>query len=140
MQSSPSFSFLRRALAIDASASAAMSIALLTLAPQIAALTDLPSGLLREAGVVLLPFVAFVGFLATRREPARIGVWIVIALNAVWVVDSFLLLFTGWVEPNGLGYVFILAQAVAVAVFAELEYVGLQRARGHESRALGLER
>jgi hypothetical protein len=52
----------------------------------------------------------------------------VIALNALWVIDSVALLFTGWVQPALFGYAFVLAQAAAVAVLAELEYLGLQRA------------
>jgi hypothetical protein len=54
-------------------------------------------------------------------------VWIIIALNAVWVVDSIMLLFSGWVAPNGLGYAVVIAQAAAVLVLADLEYMGLKR-------------
>ncbi len=53
----------------------------------------------------------------------------VIALNAGWVAASLLLLLAGWVEPNGLGYAFILGQAGAVAVLAEMQYVGLRRSK-----------
>jgi hypothetical protein len=128
MQSKSSFSWLRRVLAIDAVSSAAMGLGLLVLAPTLAPLLNLPLDLLREAGVILLPFAALVGYLASREQPARAGVWTVIALNAVWTVDSIVLLLSGWVEPNGLGYAFVIGQAVVVGVFAELEYVGLRRA------------
>jgi CHASE2 domain-containing sensor protein len=76
---------------------------------------------------VLLPFAAFVGFVASRREPARIAVWVIIAMNIVWVVDSIVLLFTGWVAPSALGYAFVIAQAAVVLVLADLEYMGLKR-------------
>ncbi|HVF18608.1 MAG TPA: hypothetical protein VNA21_16915 [Steroidobacteraceae bacterium] len=128
MQSKASFSWLRRVLAIDAVSSAAMGLGLLVLAPTLAPLLNLPLDLLREAGAILLPFAALVGYLASREQPARAGVWTVIALNAVWTVDSIVLLLSGWVEPNGLGYAFVIGQAVVVGVFAELEYVGLRRA------------
>ena len=59
----------------------------------------------------------------------RLGVWSIIGLNVVWVIDSVLILATGWVEPNALGYAVVIAQALAVGVFAELEYVGLRRSR-----------
>ena len=49
-------------------------------------------------------------------------------LNAVWTLDSVLLLFSGWIEPNGLGYAFVIGQAVIVGVFAELEIIGIRRA------------
>jgi hypothetical protein len=50
-------------------------------------------------------------------------------------LDSVLLLFTGWVEPTGLGEVFVIAQAVVVAVVAELELVGLRRSTLVEAHA-----
>jgi hypothetical protein len=36
---------------------------------------------------------------------------------------------TGWVAPTWLGYAFVLVQAVVVALFAELQFFGLRRAR-----------
>ena len=128
MPSNSTFSFLRRVLAFDAVSSGALGLGALLFAPTLAGLLGLPVDLLREAGIVLLPFAAFVGFLASRQEPSRIGVWIVIALNALWVIDSVLLLFANGVEPNALGYAFIIGQAIAVGVLAELQYVGLRRA------------
>jgi hypothetical protein len=119
--------FLRRVLAIDAVSSGAMGLGLVLLAPALAAILGLPAELLREAGWVLLPFAAFVGFLALRQQVSRPGVWIVIALNALWVIDSVLLLVAGSVEPNALGYTFVIGQAIIVGVFAELEYFGLRR-------------
>jgi len=51
----------------------------------------------------------------------------VIAINAAWVAGSVLLLLSGRIEPNILGYAFILGQALAVAGFAEMQYVGLRK-------------
>jgi hypothetical protein len=48
-------------------------------------------------------------------------------LNALWTADSFLFFATGWVTPTQLGYAFVSAQALGVAVFAGLEYVGLKK-------------
>jgi hypothetical protein len=107
--------------------SGATGIAMFALADLFASLLQLPIELVREAGIILLPFAAFVGFVASRREPARIAVWTIIALNVVWVVDSIALLFTGWVAPNALGYVFVIAQAAMVLVLADFEYMGLKR-------------
>jgi hypothetical protein len=120
-------SLLRRVLIVDALTSGACGVAMFALADVFASLLQLPVELVREAGMILLPFAAFVGFVASRQEPARIAVWAIIALNIVWVVDSILLLFTGWVAPNVLGYVFIVAQAAMVLVLADLEYMGLKR-------------
>jgi hypothetical protein len=48
-------------------------------------------------------------------------------LNALWAVDSILLLVTGWVTPTELGNTFVVAQALGVASFAVLEYFGFKR-------------
>ena len=120
-------SLLRRVLIVDAVTSGAMGLAMVAFAELFADLLQLPLDLVSEAGIVLLPFAAFVGFVASRREPARLAVWTIIALNVVWVVDSIVLLFTGWVAPNALGYAFVVAQAAVVLVFADFEYMGLKR-------------
>jgi len=120
--------FLRQVLIADAIASAATGLLMLFAAAPLEQWLALPASLLRAAGASLLPFAAIVGWLALRETISRTGVWMVIGLNALWVVDSVALLFTGWVQPAVLGYAFVLAQAAAVAVLAELEYVGLRRA------------
>jgi len=119
--------FLRRVLLLDAVSSAGMGLLLVVAAGPLGSLLNLPDALLREAGVVLLPFAAFVGYLATRASLARAAVWSVIALNAVWAADSIGLLLTDWIAPNALGHAFIIGQALFVALMTELEYVGLRR-------------
>ncbi len=54
----------------------------------------------------------------------------VIALNAIWVVESLLVAFGGWVSLTGVGLAFVLTQALAVAIFAEAQWIGLRRAGG----------
>ena len=120
--------FLRRVLIADAIASAATGLLMLVGAAPLEQWLALPAGLLRTAGASLIPFAALVAWLALRETVSRAGVWMVIALNVIWVVDSVALLFTGWVQPAMLGYAFVLFQAAAVAVLAELEYMGLRRA------------
>jgi hypothetical protein len=122
-------SLLRRVLVVDAVASGASGIAMIGFAELLANLLQLPVDLISEAGIVLLPFAAFVGFVASRSEPARFAVWAIIALNVVWVVDSIVLLVAGWVAPNALGYAVVIAQAVGVLVLADLEYMGYRRSR-----------
>lgn len=120
-------SLLRRVLTLDAVFSGVSGIAMIAFADVFASLLQLPVELISEAGIVLVPFAAFVGFVASRSEPARLAVWAIIAINVVWAVDSIVLLFSGWVAPNGLGYAFVIAQAAAVLVLADLEYMGLKR-------------
>lgn len=126
---SDSSSFLRRVLLADAAAGAATGLLMLFGAGLLEQLLGLPRALLQVAGLSLLPFAALIGYLATREQLSRKGVWAVIICNAIWVVDSVLLLLSGWVEPTRLGQAFVIAQALVVAIFAELEYFGLRRGR-----------
>jgi hypothetical protein len=122
-------SFLRRVLLADAIASAATGLLMLLGAGFLEPLLGLPGALLKTAGLLLLPFAALVAFAATRDQVSRPLVWLVIASNAIWTVDSILLLLSGWVAPTMLGTAFVIAQAVVVGLFAELEYFGLRKTR-----------
>jgi hypothetical protein len=111
----------------DAAISGATGLLMALGAGVLAGLLGLPAGLLRYAGLSLLPFAALVVLLARRDPPSHPSVWAVIGVNAAWVAGSILLLLSGAVAPNGLGYAFVVGQALAVALFAELQYVGLRR-------------
>ena len=60
-------------------------------------------------------------------DGASSGLLAVIATNGAWVLGSFLLLLVPGIAPSGLGYAVVIGQALAVAVLAEMEYVGLRR-------------
>lgn len=119
-------SLLRRALLLDAAASGATGALMLLAAGPLSDLTHLPPGLLRGAGAVLLPYAGFVLWLGLRAVPARGLVKAVVAINALWVVESVGILLLGWVAPNLLGVGFVLAQALVVAVFAGLQAAALR--------------
>jgi hypothetical protein len=119
--------FLRRVLLADAITSGAMGLLLALLAGPLARWFGLPAGLLREVGIFLLAFAAFVAVLGLRRAPPRLLFWLVIVGNALWALDSVLLLVSDWVAPTALGGTFVVAQALVVAALAELEYTGLRR-------------
>ena len=119
--------FLRYALLADAVASGATGLLLIAGAGVLESLLNIPLALSREAGLVLIPYVAFVATVGTRETIARGAVWAIIAANAVWALASVALLVSGWIAPNLLGVVFIALQAAVVAVFGELQFVGLRR-------------
>lgn len=127
MSSIETSTFLRRVLLLDAASCAGMGLALVTFNGWLSGVLNLPVGLLREAGVVLLPFALLLVFMSTRSRLPRAAVWAVIVGNAVWAIDSIVLLFTGWVQPNLSGTLFVAGQAAFVAVMAELEYIGLRK-------------
>lgn len=119
--------FLRQVLLADAAASGATGLLMTIGAAPLEGLLGLPAALLRYAGLSLLPFAALLAFAGTRSSLPRPAVWAVIVVNALWVADSILLLLGGWVSPTALGTAFVIAQALAVALLAELEYMGLRK-------------
>jgi hypothetical protein len=119
--------FLRRALMLDAVASGATAVLLIAAAGFVDQLLGLPVALMRGAGIVLLPYVAFVAFTGTREHIAPVAVWAIIAANVVWAVASFALLLSGWIAPTTLGVAFVAVQAVVVGLLGELQYMGLRR-------------
>jgi hypothetical protein len=121
-------SLLRFALLGDAIATGTTGLLMALGAGFLTSLLGLPESLLRWAGLLLLPYAAAIAYLGTRERLSRGSVWTVIASNAVWAAASVLLLLSGWVHPSGLGTAFVIFQAVAVAAFAEAQYLGLRRA------------
>ena len=120
--------FLRAALIGDAAASGATGLLTGLGAGFCATLLELPEDLLRTGGLVLIPYAAAVAFLGTRESLSPGSVWAVIVANVIWVAASALLLLSGAVAPNALGYAFVIAQAVVVAGFADAQFLGLRRA------------
>ena len=117
---------LRTALRLDAASSGAMGLLLLLAAGALAPLFDLPVALLRGSGLVLLPFAIALAWLSARKQIPRGWAWAVIIANVLWTVDSLLLPAIDWFAPSALGTAFVVAQALAVALFAGLQYVGLR--------------
>ena len=118
---------LRRALIVDALASGATAVLLVAAAAPLQPLLGLPVALMRGAGLVLIPYVALVAFVATRERIEAAAVWGIIVSNALWAIASFLLLLSGQIAPTALGIAFAAGQAVVVALLGELQYVGLRR-------------
>ncbi len=118
---------LRLALLGDAAASGATGLLMFAGAGPLASLLGLPQDLLRSAGLVLVPYAAFVARLGMREAPSRSLVWAVIAINVLWAAESLLLPLVGWVSPNQLGLAFIVFQAAVVSAFAAAQYAALRR-------------
>mgnify|MGYP000022790557 CR=1 FL=1 len=119
--------FLRRTILLDAVASGAMGLLLAPGADLLTPLLGLPGILLRESGLFLIVYAALIGWLGTRAQMPRFAVMAVIAGNVMWTIGSVALLVSGAAAPSMLGIVFVAMQAAAVAVFAELQIIGLKR-------------
>ena len=92
--------FLRYALLADAIASGATGLLLIAGADLLTGLLGLPVTLMRDAGLLLVPYVALVAFVGTRETITRPAVQAIIALNVLWVAGSIGLLVSGWVAPT----------------------------------------
>ena len=121
--------FLRRILALDALSCAGMGLAMGLAAAPLAPLFGLPEGLVRSAGLLLLPLAAFIGWLASRPSPPRLLVWVVIVGNLGWTAESFTLPGQYGGSITAVGTAFVAGQALAVLALAGLEYAGLRRVR-----------
>jgi hypothetical protein len=120
---------LRWTLAADAIVCSATGLPVLAFAGPLADALDLPATLLRVAGLLLVPYVAFLVMLVRRAGIPASGVWAAIAINIGWAIGCLAVLTGGWVDPNALGVAFVLVQAAGVLVIAELQYLGLRAMR-----------
>jgi len=118
---------LRLAIKVDAAVSGIMALLLTFGAGLLAPLLRLPEPLLLESGLFLIAYAAFVGWLGSRTTMSRGLVLLVVTGNALWTMGSIALLFSGTVTPNLFGNAFVALQAIAVGIFAELQYLGLRR-------------
>jgi len=119
--------FLRLALAADAAASGLMGAALAMAPAAIGRWTGLPPALLSGAGLFLLAYAALLGWLASRAAVPKPMLWLLVAGNLAWAIESAALPLLGFVAPNGWGIAFLAVQAVAVAAFAELYIIAMRR-------------
>ena len=121
---------LRLILFADAVASGATAALLVAGAGVLERWLGLPAALMREAGLVLIPYVVLVVFVASRPFAMVGAVNAIIAINAAWTAATVLLLVGGWVNPTLLGVAFVLAQALAVGAFGVIQYLCLRQAVG----------
>ena len=122
-------SLLRVALKLDAVVTAVNGAAYLVAAGPLGDLLGLSPALLRGAGAFLLAFAALVWLVATRDAIPRGAVVAIVVANLVWALDSVVAAAAGWGSPSTEGTVWIVLQAITVAAFADLQILGLRRAR-----------
>ena len=118
---------LRFALAADAVASGATGLLVLAGAGLLSPLLNIPAGHLTIAGLILVPFVAFVAYTATRPVISRLAAQAIVEMNLAWTIASFVWLFSGWIAPNALGIAFVAGQALAVLALGGLQYYALRQ-------------
>ncbi len=116
---------LHLTLRADAASGIAMGLPLVAFAEPLAALLGLPAPLLLACGLALFPFAGLMLLAARSARPPAALVWLVIAGNGAWVLGSAWLCYA--LPLTALGQVFVIGQALAVLLLAELEYTGWRR-------------
>lgn len=119
-------SFLRRVWWADAAISAVVGAAMAVAAGPLSALTALPERLLVAAGLALLPYAAFLAWLATRQRVQRVAAWLPVPVNVVWAIDCVAVVAAQPTRGPAL-IAFIAVQVVTVLAFAELQFIGMRR-------------
>jgi hypothetical protein len=119
--------FLRAILTLDVVTCVATGTLMAVGSARLSSLTLIPANVLWIAGMILFPIAVFIAVVAARLPRSLTGVWLVIGSNAGWVIGSLALLVDGGFSPNAFGAAFIVVQAVAVAILAELEFMGLRQ-------------
>jgi hypothetical protein len=120
---------LRFALRLDAAGSGALGLLGFTAATPLADLLGMTAGGLRGSGAFLVGYALGLVLLAARPVIPRTGVWVVVVGNSLWVLGSIGAVVAGRDTLTTLGVAVVLTQAAAVAVFADLQWLGLRRAR-----------
>jgi len=118
--------YMRKMLFADAFVSGAAAILMVAGAGPLGSFLELPPALLFWAGVVLFPFVALLIALATRESAPRLFLLDIVLINGLWALASIVILLAGLVTPNVLGTLFVVAQALAVALLGALQFTGLR--------------
>jgi hypothetical protein len=118
---------LRLALRLDAALSVAAGALTLALPGTLAGELGAPASAVQAVGLFMLGYGVLAGALGACRQLPRWLVRFVVLGNTLWVLDSLLLLASGWISPRLVGSAILLAQAAAVAVLASLQGLGLQR-------------
>ncbi|HLU55358.1 MAG TPA: hypothetical protein VKZ81_07835 [Pseudonocardia sp.] len=120
---------LRFALRIDAAGSGALGLLGLAAAAPLADLTGMTAGELVGTGAFLVGYALVLVLLAARPVIPRAGAWTVVVGNTLWVLGSVGAVVAGRDALTAFGVALVLVQAAAVAVFVELQWLGLRRAR-----------
>ena len=84
---------------------------------------------LQILGAVLVVYGAFLFYSAAQVQISRRIVIAAIALDLIWIIDSAILLGSGWLPLTSAGMWTIGLLAAAVVIVAELKFFGLRRMR-----------
>lgn len=125
----PESALLRTSLRIDGWSTAVFGVVMLAGSSWLSGPLGLPAAWSIPFGIAMLGGAAALALIAGYPQiPARLVVTVIVG-NALSGAGLLLLVLTGVLPLTGLGVAFMVVGAVVVAVFAELEFVGLRRSR-----------
>jgi hypothetical protein len=125
----PMTTYLKKVITADAVISGAAGVAMMAGSLFLPAFTGLSGALLFWAGLALVPFVIELAMILRMKQVSPAIVMAVIAINIAWVAASLFVAFGPVFALTLFGKIFVVAQALVVALFAELQIIGLKRAR-----------
>ena len=121
-----SVNFMRFVLWADAISCLACGLLQVSLTTVLSERLGLPAALLAGTGLFLLLYGAAVGFLATRIRVPNVIVWLLIAGNMAWALACIAFLLGAVAELTLFGKGYVVLQASAVAILAQLQYAALR--------------
>lgn len=127
--------FLSRVMWADAASCAATGAVQVAATDTLARSSGLPAALLMGTGVFMLVYAAVAALMARRPTPPRTLIGVIVAGNLAWAAGCVALLASGILPLTALGTAWVLAQALCVAVLAELQWTGLRRTRARAHMA-----
>jgi hypothetical protein len=119
--------FLPTVLWLDAATCAGTGVLQLALPGRVAEVLRLAPALVAATGWVLLAAAAL-AVIGARNTARRAPILLLVVGNAFWVLGCIELLLTAG-GLTAIGQAWLALQAIAVGVLAELEWLGLRRAR-----------
>jgi low temperature requirement protein LtrA len=120
---------IRRAIQADALFVTASSTLFIAAAGQLEAMLAIPAAYLALLGIACLLYAGLLFYIASRPAIDPRLVWMNIAVAAVWVVGSIVLLFGGLLPLTPAGWWLVAGIALAVDALAVAQYIGLRQAR-----------
>lgn len=113
-------------LGLDALVTGANALVYLVAAAPLSTLLGPQPGFIRSAGVFLAAFAVFVAAVRATR-PAGTPVYVIVAINGAWALASLGVALSNRLDLTAVGTVWVIAQALVVAMFAVFQVLALRR-------------
>jgi hypothetical protein len=118
---------LKNVLLINAVSSGATGLGLLVVPGIVATLFGVPlTQPFLGVGIFLFAFAALVFIVSRNKDLSKGSVRLIIVLDVVWVVASFVIVLLQLFDLSALGYISIFAVAAWVGLMAYLQFNGLK--------------